>query len=90
MSKKSGLVSATFHDAGTDETFEGGKEHSFEAGAYANYAAAGLIEPVKPKVPAKTASARKPSAKRKASPTKTPAETVLPPAPSDAEALPSA
>lgn len=42
-SKKKGYVPATFRDAGTDETFEGGKEHLFEAGAYANYLAGGLI-----------------------------------------------
>lgn len=41
--KKKGFVPSTFNDAGTGETFEGGKEHEFEAGAYANYHAAGLI-----------------------------------------------
>lgn len=48
--KIKGFVPATFNDAGTGETFEGGKEHPFEAGAHGNYLAAGLIavEPVKP------------------------------------------
>jgi hypothetical protein len=43
MSKKTGYVPKTFRDAGTEEVFEGGKDHSFEAGAFANYEAAGLI-----------------------------------------------
>jgi len=43
MSKKKGHALKTFTDAGTGETFEGGKEHEFEAGALANYEAAGLI-----------------------------------------------
>lgn len=41
--KKAGYVPKTFKDAGTGEEFEGGKEHDFEAGAYVNYKAAGLI-----------------------------------------------
>jgi hypothetical protein len=41
--KKSGFVPKTFRDAGTEQVFEGGKEHEFEAGAYENYLAAGLI-----------------------------------------------
>ncbi len=40
---KKGYVPKTFRDAGTEQTFEGGQEHSFEPGAYANYEAAGLI-----------------------------------------------
>jgi len=43
MSKKNDFVPKTFTDAGTGETFEGGKEHGFEAGAHANYKAAGLV-----------------------------------------------
>jgi hypothetical protein len=79
MSKKSGHVPATFNDIGTGETFEGGKEHSFEAGAHANYLAAGLIE-----VPA---AKPKPAAKRAARPAKrsarpTPSVAPVPPAPS--------
>ena len=41
--KKTGYVPTTFKDAGTGEEFQGGKEHDFEAGAYANYKHAGLI-----------------------------------------------
>lgn len=41
--KKSGFVPKSFRDAGTGEYFEGGKEHLFEPGAYANFVAAGLI-----------------------------------------------
>lgn len=33
-----------FTDAGTGESFTKGKAHDFEAGAYDNYLAAGLIE----------------------------------------------
>ncbi len=44
MSEKiKAFVPKTFNDAGTGQTFEGGKEHSFEAGAHGNYQAAGLI-----------------------------------------------
>lgn len=42
-SKKNGYVPNTFHDAGTGEEFQGGKEHPFEPGAYENYRAGGLI-----------------------------------------------
>jgi hypothetical protein len=41
--KKKGFVPTRFKDAGTGEIFEGGKEHSFDPGAYQNYLAAGLI-----------------------------------------------
>lgn len=41
--KISGYVPKTFKDAGTEEVFEGGKEHQFEPGAHRNYTAAGLI-----------------------------------------------
>jgi hypothetical protein len=41
--KVKGFVPKTFNDAGTGQTFEGGKEHEFEAGVHANYLAAGLI-----------------------------------------------
>jgi hypothetical protein len=41
--KKTGYVPTTFTDAGTETTYEGGKEHDFEPGAYANYKHAGLI-----------------------------------------------
>jgi hypothetical protein len=41
--KVKGYVPRTFNDVGTDETFEGGKEHMFNAGAHENYTAAGLI-----------------------------------------------
>lgn len=55
MTKKTGFVPTTFRDAGTEETFEGGKEHSFDAGAYENYKAAGLIgKPEKAETAAKT------------------------------------
>ena len=42
--KKTAKAVRTFNDAGTGETFEGGKSHEFEAGALANYVAAGLVE----------------------------------------------
>lgn len=59
MSKKTGFVPKTFRDAGTEEVFEGGKEHQFEAGAYANYEAAGLIaeKPTKAASPDKSGPA---------------------------------
>jgi hypothetical protein len=41
--KIKGYVPKTFKDSGTEERFEGGKEHEFEPGAYANYLAAGKI-----------------------------------------------
>ena len=41
--KVKGYAPKTFRDSGTGETFEGGKEHSFEPGAHANYLAAGKI-----------------------------------------------
>ncbi len=41
--KISGYVPKTFSDAGTGETFEGGRSHNFEPGAHANYLAAGKI-----------------------------------------------
>ncbi|WP_380925477.1 hypothetical protein [Sphingomonas leidyi] len=41
--KIDGYVPTTFKDAGTGETFEGGKTHKFEPGAHANYTAAGKI-----------------------------------------------
>ena len=40
---KKGFVPKTFKDEGTGERFEGGKEHDFTPGAFANYEAAGLI-----------------------------------------------
>ena len=45
MSKKRGFVPTSFRDRGTGEFFEGGKEHEFDAGAHANYTAAGKIGP---------------------------------------------
>jgi hypothetical protein len=39
----SGYVPKTFKDAGTGETFEGGKTHQFTPGAHANYLAAKKI-----------------------------------------------
>lgn len=36
-------VPRTFNDAGTGQTFEGGKVHYFDAGAHGNYSAAGLL-----------------------------------------------
>jgi hypothetical protein len=41
--KIEGYVPSTFTDAGTGETFEGGKKHKFTAGAHRNYSFAGLI-----------------------------------------------
>jgi hypothetical protein len=60
MSKKSGYVPTTFTDAGTGETFEGGKDHGFEPGALANYEAAGLIG--KPDTQTKAKAGDKPDA----------------------------
>lgn len=46
MAKVKGFVPRTFRDRGTGEEFVGGKEHSFEPGAFGNYRACGLaIEP---------------------------------------------
>lgn len=47
MTTRKGRALRTFSDAGTGETFEGGKDHTFEAGAYANYRAAGLVKPAR-------------------------------------------
>ncbi len=77
MSKKSGFVPATFRDAGTEQTFEGGQDHSFDAGAHSNYLAAGLIEPSKPKPAAKAVA--KPAAKR-ARRAPAPRKATVPPA----------
>lgn len=43
MTKIAGYVPKTFKDAGTGETFEGGREHQFEPGVHANYVAAKKI-----------------------------------------------
>lgn len=56
---KKGFVPTTFNDVGTGQSFEGGKEHVFDAGAFDNYSAAGLIgeAPAKaeaPETPAKS------------------------------------
>lgn len=40
---KKGFALRTFNDAGTEQLFEGGKVHEFEAGKHANFLAAGLI-----------------------------------------------
>lgn len=55
--KIDGYVPKTFKDAGTGETFEGGKTHKFEPGAHANYTHAGKIgeQPVAEKAPEKAA-----------------------------------
>lgn len=47
--KKTGWVPKTFKDAGTGEIFEGGKEHSFEPGAFANYVAGKKVLAERPK-----------------------------------------
>lgn len=47
--KVKGWVPKTFRDSGTEERFEGGKEHDFEPGAFANYVAAGKVLKEKPK-----------------------------------------
>lgn len=42
--KKKGFVPKTFRDAGTEQEFEGGiVHHDIEAGAFANYKAAGKM-----------------------------------------------
>lgn len=75
MSKKTGHVPATFTDAGTGQTFEGGKDHLIDAGSYANYEAAGLVhEPAAKtaRTPAKVKSTpRKSRSKAAAEPTET-------------------
>lgn len=48
MSKIKGWVPKLFKDAGTQERFEGGREHEFEPGAFANYVAAGKVLKEKP------------------------------------------
>lgn len=40
---KHGFALKTFNDAGTGQTFEGGKVHEFEPGAWRNYAHCGLV-----------------------------------------------
>ncbi len=44
--KIKGITKKAFNNAGTGEAFEANKTYDFDAGAYANYIAAGLIEPV--------------------------------------------
>ena len=61
----SGYVPRTFSDAGTGETFEGGKSHSFAPGAHANYKAAGLIGEPPAEVSTNTAPEIKAPAKGK-------------------------
>lgn len=81
-SRKSGYVPTTFSDAGTGETFEGGKSHLFEPGAHGNYKAAGLIgtapatAKAAPKPKAKPKTARKSAAPVTATPAETPAEAA--------------
>ena len=49
MTKKRGFALMTFRDAGTEETFEGGKDHDFDPGAFGNYKAAGLVRARRPR-----------------------------------------
>lgn len=67
MTKKTGHVPSTFTDAGTGETFEGGKDHLIETGAYANYEAAGLVHAPAPKAQAAPARAARKSRSKAAS-----------------------
>lgn len=58
MSKNiSGYVPRTFRDAGTQEVFEGGRNHDFEPGAYRNYAAGKKVEPPRKPVDAQAQDA---------------------------------
>jgi len=81
VSKKTGHAKQTFRDAGTGETFEGGKDHPFDAGAYANYEAAGLV----------SAPTVKRAARPKAAPRRASRATAAKPAPvtPPADAAPS-
>jgi hypothetical protein len=48
MSDKTTRATATrdFNDAGTERRFEAGEAYDFTAGEFANFKAAGLVEPV--------------------------------------------
>lgn len=54
--KKKGFAQRNFKDAGTGESFEGGKPVELAAAVYANYEAAGLVGDKAPKA-ADTATA---------------------------------
>lgn len=41
--RKRAVIVRSFNDAGTGESFEAGKTQLIDAGAYANYEAAGLV-----------------------------------------------
>lgn len=73
--KIKGYVPKTFKDSGTNERFEGGKEHMFSPGAHANYLAAGKITD-KPNAGKSEAPAGEPKAadKTKAGKSETPAD----------------
>lgn len=47
--KKKGFAQKNFKDAGTGQSFEGGKPVELPAGIYANYEAAGLVGDKAPK-----------------------------------------
>jgi len=74
--KKRARIAQRFTDHGTGERFMPGAIHLLEAGAYANYEAAGLIAAAPPaaKAPAKPPSKAKPASKpKKPKPAPTPA-----------------
>lgn len=77
--KVKAYVPRTFNDAGTGETFAGGREHPFDPGALANYRAAGLIGVAPPKT-----TAPKRAARPKRAPKPTPARAAAGPLPEPA------
>lgn len=58
--KKKGFALRNFHDAGTEQNFKGGDAVEVDAGAYANYEAAGLVGDKKPSKAAEEGAAPTP------------------------------
>lgn len=81
--KKKALVLRNFNDAGTGDRFTKGDTPLIDAGAFANYVAAGLIEPAQRPAPAPTRrpasrAAKKSSAKPSPAPTPAPNTVTIP------------
>ena len=92
MSKRKALIVASFRDAGTGESFTADDTPMIDAGAFANYEAAGLVRAPDPeRAPRKRA---KPSAgRRRTSAARSPAAPAAPApaaAPASEDPAPSA
>ncbi len=82
MSTKKGRALQTFSDAGTGETFAGGKDHTFEAGAFANYEVSGLVRASSVERPTKAPAKRGATSARKPAPSAPSSAPASAPAPS--------